>query len=217
MTRGPQLEPAPELTQSQRSAAARLAYALESPGAVALLCGPRGVGKSLVLSHVAATRSAGGVACLPCTARDGVPAQTTAGILLVDDAHLVTAGELAALVETWRRRVPAGGLVLAGEGRLLTLVARDERLEQAIVLRAVLRSFTLAESNLAVGARLEEACVPDDRAAVVRAIHEIAAGIPAQVVRLAELVRTVAASTPAGRLTPDHVEAVHRRLSPQAA
>lgn len=217
MMRDPQLEPALVLTQAQRSAVARLAYALESPAAAALLCGPRGVGKTLVLSHVAAARSAGGVACLRCTARDGVPAHASAGVLLVDDAHLVTAGELAAIVETWRRRVPAGGLVLAGEGRLLTLVARDERLEHAMVLRAVLRSFTLAESKLAVAAWLEKACVSDDQAAVVRAIHEIAAGIPAQVVRLAELVRAVAASIPAGRLTPDHVEAVHRRLSPQAA
>lgn len=208
---------APELTHSQRSAAARLAYALESPGAVALLCGPRGVGKTLVLSHVAASRAAGGVACVRCMACDGVPAHTPAGILLVDDAHLVPAAELATLVDSWRRRAPQGGLVLAGEGRLLTLAARDERLEQAVMLRAVLRPFTPAESDLAVAARLAEACAPDGRDAVVRAIHEIAAGLPAQVVRLAELVRTVAASMPTGQLTPDHVEAVHRRLSLQAA
>jgi hypothetical protein len=36
-------------------------------------------------------------------------------------------------------------------------------------------------------------------------------------VRLAELVQTVASAMPAGRLTPADVEAVHRRLTLQAA
>ena len=53
--------------------------------------------------------------------------------------------------------------------------------------------------------------------ATVRVIHEIAAGIPAEVVRLAELFRAIAAATPTGRLTPDDVESLHRRLSLQAA
>jgi hypothetical protein len=215
-----QVEPAPSLTLTQQSAVARLTYAIESPGAVALLCGPRGVGKTLVLTHVAASRSRAGVAALCCTARDGVPppADAPEGILFVDDAHLVEAGELAAMVGTWRRRSPTGGLVLAGEGRLLTLVARDERLEQAVALRAVLGPFTLAESTAALAPLLAAAVhVPDDQMALVRTIHEIAGGIPAEVARLASFVRDVAAAAPGGRLTPDDVEAVHRRLSPRAA
>jgi len=215
-----EVEPAPSLTLTQQSAVARLAYAIESPGAVALLCGPRGVGKTLVLTHVAASRSRAGLAALCCTARDGVPppADAPEGIVFVDDAHLVEAGELAAMVGTWRRRSPTGGLVLAGEGRLLTLVARDERLEQAVALRAVLGPFTLAESTAALAPLLAAAVhVPDDQRALVRTIHEIAGGIPAEVARLASFVRDVAAAAPGGRLTPNDVEAVHRRLSPRAA
>lgn len=215
-----QVEPAPSLTLTQESAVARLTYAIESPGAVALLCGPRGVGKTLVLTHVAASRLRAGLAAPCCTARDGVPppADAPEGILFVDDAHLVEAGELAAMVGTWRRRSPTGGLVLAGEGRLLTLVARDERLEQAVVLRAVLGPFTLAESTAALTPLLAAAArEPDHQMALVRTIHEIAGGIPAEVARLASFVRDVAAAAPGGRLTPDDVEAVHRRLSPRAA
>lgn len=214
------VEPALSLTLTQESAVARLTYAIESPGAVALLCGPRGVGKTLVLTHVAASRSRAGVAALCCTARDGVPppADAPEGILFVDDAHLVEAGELAAMVGAWRRRSPMGGLVLAGEGRLLTLVARDERLEQAVVLRAVLGPFTLAESTAALTPLLAAAArEPDHQMALVRTIHEIAGGIPAEVARLASFVRDVAAAASGGRLTPDDVEAVHRRLSPRAA
>lgn len=214
--------PAVSLTVAQQAAVARLAYAIESPATVALLCGPRGVGKTLVLEETAAAMARGNRPCLRCSARAGVPEVATDpgradGILLVDDAHLVTAGELAAIVDTWRQRAPTGGLVLAGEGRLLTLVARDECIERTVMLRAVLRPFTLAESRAAVAALVEMAGTQDEHDAISRVIHEIAAGIPAQVVRLAELVRTVSASVPMGRLTPGDVETLHRRLSVQAA
>jgi hypothetical protein len=211
---------APTPTIGQQAAVARLIYALEAPAAGAVLCGPRGVGKSLVLGEIAAGAARGGRRCLRCLARDGVPdAAATAGdgILLVDDAHLATAGELAAIVATWRQRMPAGGFVLAGEGRLLTLVARDERLERAVVLRAVLGPFTFAESKAAVASVIELPGSQEERDGTVRVMHDIAAGIPAEVVRLAELVRAVAAATPTGRLTPDDVESLHRRLSVQAA
>lgn len=214
--------PAPSLTLAQQAAVARLAYALESPAALALLCGPPGVGKTLVLSRLAGARSLQGRTCLRCTARDAAPtaaAPTVAGarILLVDDSHEATADDLAVLVEAWRRSDPAGGLVLAGEGRLLTLVARDVRVDQAVMLRAVLGPFTVAESTMAVASRFAALGTQHERDTLARAIHDIAGGIPAQVVRLAELVRTVAASAPAGRITPDDVESLHRRLSLQAA
>lgn len=210
------------LTVAQQAAVARLAYALESPAAVTLLCGPRGVGKTLVLAEIAAVLARGNRPCLRWSACDGMPdtaahAGHADGILLVDDAHLATAGELSALVGTWQRRMPAGGLVMAGEGRLLTLIARDQRVERAVVLRAVLGPFTLAESKAAVASVIELSGPQDERDATVRVIHEIAAGIPAQVVRLAEFFRAVSAATPTGRLAPDDVESLHRRLSLQAA
>jgi DNA polymerase III delta prime subunit len=210
------------LTVGQQAAVARLAYALESPAAVAILCGPPGVGKSLVLGRAVATPPIHGRPCHRCGWRDGAPTILPDGaggdaILLVDDAHEATAEALATLVESWRRNHPAGGVVLAGEGRLLTLVARDARIERAVILRATLGPFTRAESTLAVAAWLPPGGSRAEHDALVQAIHDLAAGIPARVVRLAELVQTVASGMPAGRLTPADVEAVHRRLSLQAA
>lgn len=210
------------LTLGQQAAVARLAYALEKPTAVAVLCGPAGVGKSLVLGRVAAARPLHGRPLHRVAWRDGLPATLAGGshdaaILLVDEAHEAVADDLATLVESWRRLAPAGGIVLAGEGRLLTLVAREPRLEQAVMLRATLGPFTLEESTPVVAARLSPTGTPAERAAMVRTIHELAAGIPARVVGLAELAQTVAAATPSRRLSPDDVEALHRRLSLQAA
>lgn len=209
-------------TLGQQAAVARLAYALESPAAVAILCGPPGVGKSLVLGRLADARSIHGRPCHRCAWRDGAPmilpgVASGDAILLVDDAHEATEEALATLVESSRRTHPAGGIVLAGEGRLLTLVARDARIEQGVILRATLGPFTRAESTLAVAARLPPGGSPAERDALTQAIHDLAAGIPARVVRLAELVQTVASGMPSGRLTPADVEAVHRRLTLQAA
>ena len=210
------------LTLGQQAAVARLAYALETPATVAILCGPPGVGKSLVLGRVAAARPLHGRLVHRCAWRGGVPTSLhdesrDDAVLLVDDAHEATADALAALVESWHRRAPSGGLVLAGEGRLLTLVARDGRIEQAVMLRATLGPFTLEESTLVVASRLSLTGTQSENEALVRTIHDLAGGIPARVVRLAELAQTIAAGAPAGRITPDDVEAVHRRLSLQAA
>lgn len=210
------------LTLGQQAAVARLAYAVESPGAVAVLCGPPGVGKSLVLGRVAATGSIQRRPLHRCDWRDDMPTSISGGvsggaILLVDDAHEATASDLARFVESRRRHDPAAGIVLAGEGRLLTLVARDTRIEQAVILRAALGPFTRAESTLAIAERLPSGGTQAERDALVRVIHDLAAGIPARVVRLAELLQTVAAGTPSRRLTPADVEAVHRRLTLQAA
>ena len=215
-------EEAPTLTRCQQAAVARLAYAVESPAAVAVLCGPPGVGKSLVLDRVAATRSSQGRPCHRCARRNGAPTAIPDGaggaaVVLVDDAHGGSAEDLVNLVESCRRQDPTCGVVLAGEGRLLTLIARDPRVERAVILRATLGPFTTAESTQAIAARLPPGGTTAERDALARAIHELAAGIPARVVRLADLLRTVAEGTPSRRLTPADVEAVHRRLCLQAA
>ena len=58
---------------------------------------------------------------------------------------------------------------------------------------------------------------PIDDEAVIRTIHEIAGGVPAIAVRLAEMIAMLAAADPRRALTPDDVEAIHRRLSLSAA
>jgi len=206
-------------TVAPQAAIARVAYALESPPAVVLLCGPRGVGKSFVLASVAAACSQRGRRCRTSSIRDLAAdvGGDGATILIVDDAHEAVDGQLRTIVESWRRSEPQGGVVLAGEGRLLTLAARDERLERAILLRATLGPFTLAETRLAVAARLARIGSASARDAVASRIHEIAAGIPARIFRLADLVQVVSAAAPDGLVSADDVEAVHQRLVLQAA
>jgi type II secretory pathway predicted ATPase ExeA len=213
----------PRLTLAQQAAVARVAYAAERPAAIVLVCGPAGVGKTLVLGRVAVARplesrspalttpeSAGSLLSRP--EPDAVP-----GILLVDDAHLAGERQLAELLAGYRERRPEAAVVLTGEGRLLSIVSRDSRLEQAVVLRAALPPFTLDETRMMVAEKLVAAGSVDERDSVARTIHEIAAGIPAMVRRLADLAALLAAADPGRKLVPDDIETIHRRLSLQAA
>jgi type II secretory pathway predicted ATPase ExeA len=208
------------LTLSQQAALARLAYCLEQPGAVALLCGPAGVGKTLVLAAAAKTPqlSARRAATMPFSAwqEEGDAARPPA-VLLLDDAETARDGELTAAIERFFRQQPEGAVALAGEGRLLSLVARDRRLEQMVALRGVIPPFTLDETRMLVAARLAAAGGLDERDRVARTIHEISAGIPATVMRIVELAAVVVEASPGQTLVPDDVEAIHRRLSLQAA
>ncbi len=207
-------------TLSQRAALARLAYCLEQPGAVALLCGPAGVGKTLVLAAVAKTPqlAARGAAVISFPAWQEVSdAARPPAVLLLDDAETARDGEIKAAVDRFFKVRPEGAVALAGEGRLLSLVARDRRLEQMVSLRGVIPPFTLDETRMLVAARLAAAGSLDERDDVARTIHEIAAGIPAAVTRIADLAALVVEASPGRTLVPDDIEAIHRRLSLQAA
>ena len=138
-------------------------------------------------------------------------------IVLADDAHTCHGTMIHRLLDRCRRRRPTASLVLAGHGRLLSLIARDANLERAVLLRAVLRPFSPAETRRVLDTMLAcpDTTRPDD--AVIHTIHELAAGIPATVARLAELVGVVAASRPDGSLSVRDVEAIHRRLCLHAA
>lgn len=225
------LQPSVELTPAQAAAAAKVAFAVEAPGAVAVLCGPAGVGKTTVLESLARAAAAsrrsiqiaslaelaggsGGGASAACEdrlARSG----TSHPILLVDDAHETDVTGLAALVAGTRRRQPDTAVVLAGEGRLLSLVAGDARIEQSVRLRATLPVFSLADTRRLLAGRLGAAPGAQGEA-VLRTIHEIAGGVPAASLRLAEVADLVAAAT-ARPLVPDDIEIIHRRLSLSAA
>ncbi|MFM7107491.1 MAG: hypothetical protein ACKOZU_02625 [Planctomycetaceae bacterium] len=214
----PAIEP---LTDSRRAAVARLAYAVERPGGVALLCGPAGTGKTVVLDRLAAGAGRR-IERRPLAAwLDGVAAVDLPEVVLADDAHLADVAQLVRLLDAVRSRRPEASLVLAGEGRLLSLVSRDPRLVRAVGLRAVLRPFTAEETRGVLDATLYAGgpgrMAPETRAAVARTIHEIAAGIPAVVARLAEFATLVAEARPDGSLDADDIEAIHRRLSLLAA
>ncbi|RLS35775.1 MAG: hypothetical protein DWH79_01130 [Planctomycetota bacterium] len=202
------------LTAAQRAALARIAYATEQPSGVVLLCGAAGVGKTLILASV--RNSPGGeMALLPLeqlldSLRVGEPLP---GILLVDDAHLAPSADLAEAVE----RSVGRCLVLAGRGRLLTLAGRDSRIDRRVRLRATLPPFGLSDSARLVVERIPGADGHGPSEEVVRTFHEIAAGIPAALLRLIDLAAVVAAAEPLQTISVNDVEEIHRRLCLQAA
>lgn len=215
--------PAVCLTAAQAAAVAKLAYAAEHPGSLALLCGPAGVGKTMLLGHVARTGIPGvcGIALHDLDAGRTPPDAVTASggttdVLLVDHADRTTSSALVELVESWWARRAGGAVVLAGQGRLLSLCLGDDRLERRIRLRATLPVFTRHESRRLLAATLGGlAAASDDD--VLDTIHEIAAGAPATTLRLAEMAAVLAAGGTARRLTSHDVEAIHRRLCIRAA
>lgn len=212
--------PLPSLSTAQQTAVAKLAYALESGGAVAVLCGPAGVGKSLVLVALARCPTMRGRSIAtfsPATLRATVAGGTVPDVVLVDDAHLVDDAELTRLVDACRAAAPAVAIVLAGQGRLLTLLSRDSRLEKLVRVRVTVPPFSLAETRLLVAAVAGVGVLPGDDDSVVTTIHEIAGGIPARVVQLADLAAVVAAGNGGQPLTSQDVEAIHRRLAITAA
>lgn len=211
------------LTTAQAAAVAKLAYATEHPGSLALLCGPAGVGKTMLLGHVARTGIPGvrGIAMHDlATSRtpDAAVARCDAAtdVLLVDHADRTTSSALVALVESWWARRPGGVVVLGGQGRLLSLCLGDDRLERRVRLRATLPVFTRHESRGLLAATLGglAAGCSDD---VLDTIHEIAGGAPATTLRLADMAAVLAAGGTDRRLTCHDVEAIHRRLCIRAA
>lgn len=204
------------LTAPQTVALAKVACGIGT-GGVSLLCGPAGVGKTTVLEQLASD---------PRLTREALPIRDVSGwlstsadlprIVLADDTHLAGDHELAALVARASSCRPAAAVVLAGEGRLFTLVARERRIEQAVRLRVALLPGRLADTASLVASVAPPAGPGFDDAALV-AIHEIAGGVPGDIVRLAELAGMVAEGLADEVVTAADVEAAHRRLTPQAA
>ena len=209
--------PGTKLTVLQGAALAKVACGIEAGAGVAVLCGPAGVGKTTLLQRFASD---------PRVAHDELPIRDVATwladtdnlppIVLADDAHLASDRDLVQLLARANARRPAAAVVLTGQGRLLTLVARDRRIEQAVRIRAALLPGSLADTSALVAATAPADGPGFDEAAIV-AIHEIAGGVPGDVVRLAELAGVVAPELADGLITADDIEAVHRRLAPQAA
>lgn len=213
------------LSPTQEAALGRIRFGLEAPQGIVLLCGPAGAGKSVVLAAIAAELSArpsadrrGSMGSMSMPIRS--PASLLAAppdrapdatVILVDDSHLATAEEcsaLAAIAAGEGEGSPGRCLVLAGRGRLLTLVGRDSRLAALVRFRAIVHPFTVHDTRRMVEARLGG--VEDE---VVRTCHEITGGIASSLVRLLELAAVMAADR---RLTADDVETIHRRLDPHS-
>lgn len=210
--------PTSPLTEPQLAALAKLGCGMESAAELGLLCGPAGVGKSTVLEHLAADLlRLGRTAAVRDVFAWLEPAADLPECVLADDAHLADVAELATLLARCRARRPAAALVLAGEGRLFTLVARDPRLAQGVRVRVSLLAGRLGDTRELLARRQAGAADRrfDDPGVV--ALHEITGGVPAAVLRLAELADMIAADRPDVQITAADVEALHRRLSPHAA
>lgn len=204
----------PTLTEPQLAALAKVACGSEAGGGLTLLVGPAGVGKSTVIEALIEDRPAM-AAVRPLEAWLEANPHELPTTLIVDDAHLASETDLATLLARVRSRRPEAALVLAGQGRLFTLVARDTRLQQAVRIRATLLPGSRADTRgLAESMLPAEMSLRDD---AVAAIHEIAGGVPATILRLTELAMVIAAARPGGLLTAADVEAIHGRLSPLAA
>jgi len=210
----------PPLVAAQQAAVARLRDVVDR-GGVAVLCGPAGSGKTMLLQRLARQQAAGGLRRCGCVTlrqlADGAPGLPPS-LLLVDDAHAAaSASELARIADGILRSAEPAAAVLAGEGRLLTLLARQPDLEQRVRLRAVLPPWRETETASLAAACLPELMQHPDWEQLSGRLHELAAGIPRQTVRLIETVRMVLAAEPGHRLTVDDLETFHRRLSLLAA
>jgi energy-coupling factor transporter ATP-binding protein EcfA2 len=202
------------LTQIQLGALAKLTCGVEGRSGIVLLCGPSGVGKTTVLEHLATDLQAEDPACTVRGVDEWLTSEEFPSVVIADDAHTASEGDLSRLAARCRARRPAAPLVLAGQSRLLTLIARDRRLDQATRLTAALLPGCLDDT--ASLARRHAGGLEGDEPTIV-AIHEIAGGVPAEIVRLLELAAVVTEADRDGRLSPSLIETIHRRLSPRAA
>lgn len=217
------------LVGNQQAALARLLYAVRQPGGCAVLCGPGGTGVTTVLGRLAAALEQAGHPVLRLSGRnlaggelsvwaDGLATDATVPpAVLVDDGHAAADGALTALLHQCGEAVSATAIVLAGQGRLLTLLARERDLAGRVQLRAVLRALTREETEAVVSSRLAAAGVGRYEAGVPSIIHAITAGIPQAICQLLETVLLVAAARPEHQLCCEDIERMHDRLSLAAA
>ena len=217
------------LAESQQTALARLHEVLRR-GGLAVLCGPSGTGKTMLAHRFASAcaQTPGWAVRGPCGVREFLEQATADApdvlsgerrwLAVIDDAHRAGNGtELARVVDSLQRPAARAVLVLVGEGRLLTLLSRQPDLEQRVVLRAPLKPWHFQETQRLLGRRLPSLGASPDAESLCLRLHELAAGIPRQLVRLIDTLAMVLSAEPSHRVTLDDLETFHRRLSLQAA
>lgn len=206
------------LTDGQQAALARLGCVLDRPGSLAVVCGPAGTGVTTLLGHLetAASRTRT-VERRAFAAWESVDPAGWPDLVIADDVHEAADGAIGRVLARGRSRHPGACVVLGGRGRVFTLLARDLAVESQVSLRAVVHPFSAAETTALLAVACHRSAVPAEALEpVAHTIHEIAGGLPAMALRLAEMALLVATSR-GGPLEPDDVEALHRRVSLNAA
>ncbi len=139
-------------------------------------------------------------------------------VVVIDESHLL---EDCGALETLRLLLnfEAGGspmltLVLIGQMNLISAIGRLPALEERIAVKALLRSFTLAETAAYVRHRLtaagatREIFTPD----ALEALHYLGHGVARQINRLGDLALLVGYADELPRLTGKQIEAVCEEL-----
>ena len=211
-----------QLFHSQRAAVARLQYAVLQESNLAVLCGPGGSGVSTVMSALVA-RLHGASHVVQVDVRQAevssqVAECASAGnvVVTVDNCHLATVGMLGAVSEAIWLQSPRASVVLGGRGRLMTVLSRDRGLLDKVLLRSVIHPLSLAETRSIVETQLTangHACSES----VWLVIHQIAAGILEDVLRLVAMAQVVAEGHPDKAIQADDIEQIHERLHAAAA
>ena len=117
-------------------------------------------------------------------------------VVFVDEAHLLEdcgALETLRLLLNFNDEQPMLTLVLLGEPSLLSAVSRFSSLEERLAVKALLRSFTLAETAAYVKHRLEAAGATREifTPQALEALHYATQGIPRRINRLGDLALLV--------------------------
>lgn len=139
-------------------------------------------------------------------------------VLVVDEAHLLTAGDV---FETLRLLLnfehcgnPTWTLVLVGQPGVLLALQRKPDLEQRVGVKCLMRAFRREETADYVAHRLQAvgAAQPIFDAGALTTLHELSGGIPRRINRLADLCLLIGFAEELPGISAEQVESVSDEL-----
>jgi type II secretory pathway predicted ATPase ExeA len=140
-------------------------------------------------------------------------------LVIIDEAHVLadcgTLETVRLLTNLQHQGRPAMTVMLCGLPRLLAALDRATEMEQRVAVKCVLPRLTETETACYVQHRLH--CAGSDRplfdASALRALHELAQGIPRRINRLADLALIVGFAGEQHTLAAEHIETVAEELA----
>ncbi|MGQ0636901.1 MAG: ExeA family protein [Planctomycetaceae bacterium] len=144
-------------------------------------------------------------------------------VIVIDEAHLIDDPRvfeaLRLLLNFQRNQHHQFSLILAGQRELLSAVRRLLPLDERLCVKCVLRAFSPTETRDYVAHRLEIAGAqrPIFAEPALRAVHELAAGVPRRINRLCDLALLVGFADESATISAEQVESVAQELTLSAA